>query len=396
MAGSTCYLVNFAWKEAEYEAFVVKDEKGKAEELFCQKAGSGSMVGNIYIGKVERVLPQIGGAFVRIGSETCVFLPLEDAENCIYTHKFAKKAYLCGGDELLVEIVKDPIKTKDAVVSSNLSFPSKHLLLTTAKTQIGVSRKLPESMRREIKETLGKLECGFGFVVRTNAQRISAEELLREAENLVEKAETFLDAAVHREVYSLIRRAEHPFLKRVETFLEQSPEGKIQTDIPLLFEALRRKSVQGDSRIMLYQDDSYPLYKLMGLPTILERALNKKVYLSSGAYLVIEPTEALTVIDVNSGKRQGKGSCEDYYYQINLEAAEEIARQVRLRNISGMVLVDFINMNSKERCDEVLASLRHLTAADPCPVQVLDYTRLHLVEMTRKKEFAPLIQQLES
>lgn len=395
MMEPSCYITRFSRKETEYDIFLVRDGQGKPCELFCQKTDRISSVGNIYVGKTERVVPQIGGAFVRIGPDTSVFLPLEDAKNCMYTHKFAKKEDLCGGDELLVEIVKDPIKTKDAVATGNLTFASEHLLLTTGKRQIGVSRKLPETERQKIKEALAELEGEFGFVVRTNAAGISAEELQAEASSLWEETGLFLETSSHREAYALVRESEHPFLGKAESFLRRYPQGNIRTDLPGLFEDMQKKFESQKQRIVFYQDESYPLYKLTGLPTILERALSRKVYLSSGAYLVIDPTEALTVIDVNSGKRQGKNDAEEYYYRINLEAAAEIARQLRLRNISGMILVDFINMDSKEHCEEVLTALRRFCADDPDPVQVLDYTRLHLVEMTRKKQYVSLAQQME-
>ena len=403
MVESICYLTKFPWRETEYEAFLVKDESGKVVELSCQRTDASSMVGNIYVGKVERVVPQIGGAFVRIARETTVFLPLEDAKNALYTQKLAKREELCGGDELLIQIEKDPIKTKDATASANLSFASEHLLLTTAKPQIGVSRKLPEETRKAYKESLAGLDTTFGFVVRTSAGEISAEALREEAESLAEQTKTFLELSSHRPAYSLVRRAEHPFLKRAKKFWDQSEkQGTIRTDLPELYHQLRENLPEtvcppAEKRgLSFYEDETYPLYKLIGLPTIVERALAKKVYLSSGAYLVIEPTEALTVIDVNSGKRRGKGLAEDYYYQVNLEAAEEIARQLRLRNISGMIVVDFINMRDEERCDQVLTRLRSCCSKDALPVQVLDYTRLHLVEMTRKKEFAPLAQQMDA
>ena len=181
----------------------------------------------------------------------------------------------------------------------------------------------------------------------------------------------------------------------------------VQTDLPGFYQDLlavmEDVGKSGDENLLLnllfYDDPSYELYKLAGLPTILERALGRKVWMASGAYLVIDPTEALTAIDVNSGRnqRQPKSSdvdMEEYHLRINLEAAEEIARQLRLRNISGMILVDFINLRSEERRSQVLQCLRRAVAEDPAGVQVLDYTRLQLVEMTRKKTYPPLARQI--
>ena len=225
-------------------------------------------------------------------------------------------------------------------------------------------------------------------------------------ETLTEKAEAFLRAAIHQTGGQLLLQGEGPLEKRAKQFLRQG-EGVVQTDLPGFYQDLlavmEDVGKSGDENLLLnllfYDDPSYELYKLAGLPTILERALGRKVWMASGAYLVIDPTEALTAIDVNSGRnqRQPKSSdvdMEEYHLRINLEAAEEIARQLRLRNISGMILVDFINLRSEERRSQVLQCLRRAVAEDPAGVQVLDYTRLQLVEMTRKKTYPPLARQI--
>ena len=281
------------------------------------------------------------------------------------------------------------------------------MTLTTAKKSHGISRKLSKRERQRWKDFLASYEAyPFGVIIRTEAAEAGEEAVRAELETLTEKAEAFLRAAIHQTGGQLLLQGEGPLEKRAKQFLRQG-EGVVQTDLPGFYQDLlavmEDVGKSGDENLLLnllfYDDPSYELYKLAGLPTILERALGRKVWMASGAYLVIDPTEALTAIDVNSGRnqRQPKSSdvdMEEYHLRINLEAAEEIARQLRLRNISGMILVDFINLRSEERRSQVLQCLRRAVAEDPAGVQVLDYTRLQLVEMTRKKTYPPLARQI--
>lgn len=387
-----CVITQMPYKDTKYDVLTILDEKGRAEELFCQPVDRPSFVGNIYTGRVERILDGIHGAFVRITKDQTVYLPMEDAKDCIYSHKYSKGNDLCCGDEILVQVVKDAIKTKEPVATCNLSFSTDHVLLTTANREKGVSKKLDADARRQWKAFLDQLPkdvCPYGIVIRTGAAGTAEEELMSEICCLKEQADAMISRGSHSCAYTLLHSGESSFLQRAKKFLTLE-EGFVQTDLPDIFSKLLAGGFQ---EIRLYEDSSYELYKLIGLPTILDRALARQIWLPSGASLVIEPTEALTVIDVNSGKKAKKRS-EDYYLGINLEAAEEIARQLRLRNISGIIVVDFINMKSEEQKQAVLKRLREAAGKDPVPVQILDYTRLQLVEITRKKQYASLRQQM--
>ena len=400
---SRCVVTEMPFRGKRFRVLLVTDERGRECEILCEDTATRSLVGDIYTGKVERVMKGIRAAFVKIAGGRTVFLPLEDAVGCVYTRKEGKREELCGGDEILLQIVRDPVGTKDAVASCNLTFGGRFVTLTTAKKSHGISRKLSKRERQRWKDFLASYEAyPFGVIIRTEAAEAGEEAVRAELETLTEKAEAFLRAAIHQTGGQLLLQGEGPLEKRAKQFLRQG-EGVVQTDLPGFYQDLTAwiAAVEktGDEKLLFYDDPDYELYKLAGLPTILERLLGRKVWLDSGAYLVIDHTEALTAIDVNSGRnqRQPKGSdadMEEYHFRINLEAAEEIARQLRLRNISGMILVDFINMRSEGHRSQVFRCLQRAAADDPAGVQVLDYTRLQLVEMTRKKTYAPLVRQI--
>ena len=381
---SRCVVTEMPFHGKRFRVLLVTDERGREREILCEDTGARSLVGDIYTGKVERVMKGIRAAFVKIADGRTVFLPLEDAAGCVYTRKEGKREELCGGDEILLQIVRDPVGTKDAVASCNLTFGGRFVTLTTAKKSHGISRKLSKRERQRWKDFLASYEAyPFGVIIRTEAAEAGEEAVRAELEELTGKTEAFLRTAVHQTGGQLLLQGEGPLEKRAKQFLRQG-EGVVQTDLPGFYQDLlavmEDVGKSGDENLLLnllfYDDPSYELYKLAGLSTILERALGRKVWMASGAYLIIDPTEALTAIDVN------------------LEAAEEIARQLRLRNISGMILVDFINLRSEERRSQVLQCLRRAVAEDPAGVQVLDYTRLQLVEMTRKKTYPPLARQI--
>lgn len=396
---SRCVVTEMPFRGKRFRVLLVTDERGRECEILCEDTATRSLVGDIYTGKVERVMKGIRAAFVKIAGGRTVFLPLEDAVGCVYTRKEGKREELCGGDEILLQIVRDPVGTKDAVASCNLTFGGRFVTLTTAKKSHGISRKLSKRERQRWKDFLASYEAyPFGVIIRTEAAEAGEEAVRAELETLTEKAEAFLRAAIHQTGGQLLLQGEGPLEKRAKQFLRQG-EGVVQTDLSEFYRELAFGMDVEEGKLLLYGDSSYELYKLAGIPTILERALGRKVWMDSGAYLVIDPTEALTAIDVNSGRnqRQPKGSdtdMEEYHFRINLEAAEEIARQLRLRNISGMILVDFINMRSEEHRSRVLQCLRHAVTEDAAGVQVLDYTRLQLVELTRKKTYPPLARQI--
>ena len=307
-----------------------------------------SKIGGIYLGKIQNVAKNIDACFVEIAPGELCFLSLKEAGVAHLTNRKADGS-LKAGDELIVMVARDAQKTKRASATADFSRMRQILIKngTTPENASEVLQSLPEQAAHKV-----CLTC-----------------LCKPSEAIYEVLEQLADPGEYNEILT-----DDP-----EVFRKLS-EG----DHPLL----KQKSLR------LYEDPAISLRLLYSLERGLEAALDTKVWLKCGGYLVIEPTEAMTVIDVNSGKNESRKSGEDTYYQVNLEAAEEVARQLRLRNLSGIIIVDFINMAAKERQKELLDTLKALTSEDPQHPRIVDMTPLGLVEITRKKSHPTLAEQL--
>lgn len=351
----------------------------------------------IYVGKVSKILPG-QGAFVRLSPKVCGYLPLKNNQTFYYVNKIGKKDSLQVEDEIVVQIRKQPIKTKEMVLDNELAFHSDHLILVTDADGINVSSKIKKTEKEEIKSALEvyfQRFDGFGFIVRTNAVEIPTNELLEEAKSLYDEYTHLMNYKTHRTCFECIHKGRN----KIEELLRRlNPEiTEIETDDKEIFETLQNIVTKKlfssfSNHLKFYEDASYPLYKLYGLERVLDNALKPMAWLSSGENLVIEQTEAMTVVDVNSGKQISKK--EKNAFDINVEAAKELALQLRLRNISGIIIVDFINMNSDENRKKLLSILREETKYDPCKVTVHDYTKLGLCEITREKRYPSLKEVL--
>lgn len=360
----TCVLEDDVWKE------ILVEPKKK------------SNLHNIYVGKVISLSQNVEAAFVSIGEETC-YLPFKECGGQIPKQ----------GEERIVQVIKERIKTKDAVVSCNLTLSGQYFVLTTGNKKTGVSAKITEMTERvrlaEIVNEVLPPDAAFGVIVRTNAAGISRERLKEELTVLEKRLHEVCTAGKMRTCYSVLYKSPSLFLERIRG-IETSKLTRIVTDIPEIYEELK-SSYPAE----LYQDPMLSMDKLYRFETNLSEALAKKVWLKSGGYLVIEPTEALTVIDVNTGKYTGKKTSEETYRRINRDAAGEIARQLRLRNLSGIIIVDFINMKKKEDEEELTKYLSSLVKSDRIQTEAMGMTALGLMEITRKKVQKPLRQQLE-
>ena len=316
-----------------------------------------------------------------------------------YVKKSKKDVPLSVDDEIVVQIKKQPIKTKEMVLSSAIDLHGDHMILLTDSREISVSAKIPKVKKEALKNLFlshfkEKNDCGF--LIRTNAADCADDVLLSEADHLYEKYLHFISHYKPHICFEQISKGK----SRIEEILRplNSAYTQIVTDQPDVFEELKSLctmplfAVYRD-KISFYEDD-YPLYKLYGLETIFSNLTKPIVWLNSGANIIIEQTEALTVIDVNSSKQATKK--EVLLVEINKEAAKEIALQLRLRNISGIIIVDFINVKNQNEKAELLALLREETRYDTCRVNVLDYTKLGLVEMTREKKYPSLKEVLTS
>lgn len=355
-----------------------------------------SLLGTIHVGKVQRVLPNIKGAFVEIENHLPCYYSCSKNDHPFYTGS-KKGTELKAGDELMVQVTQEAIKTKAPTVSSNISLQGKYLVLITENRKIGISSKLSGAIRSYWKEKFQDWmtdDCDFGMILRTNAADATEEQVYKEFLSLRQEWETLKHRAMHTPPFTLLKDSESPVLLAVKNTRWELLE-KIVTDDADFYRQLQNAGTDlpVSATIEWYQDPLLPLYKLYRLEHELERGLQEKVWLKSGGFLIIQQTEACVVIDVNSGKNMKKQDAEKAYRQINLEAAQEIARQMRLRNLSGMILIDFINLNQKEDQEELLHELKKLVKDDSVPTTVVDITGLHIVELTRKKERQTLAEQ---
>ena len=376
-------------------------ENDEIVEIHCAPADEESagrhLLGNIYVGKVKNIVPNIGAAFVEIESGVNCYYDMKDAEHAVFTHKIGKKP-LCIGDELVVQISKEAVKTKAPTVTGNISFTGRYAVLTHGNTRIGVSSKIPKKVREDYKERLRQFQNDrFGIIVRTNAKDAPFQDVLDEISRLKAEYEKIMSAAPTRVCFSCLRSAppsyisdlKNVYMEGMEEIIVGDPE--LYTRIQAFFAA---EIPEKEGLLRLYDDSAFPLGKLYSTQTAIEKALREKVWLRNGGYLVIQPTEALTVIDVNSGKSAGKGKNEEGILKINLEAAREAARQIRLRNLSGIIIIDFINLESEENVGLLLKEFRIRLAGDPIQTTLVDITPLNLVEVTRKKVHRPLYEQI--
>lgn len=406
---SNRYVITYTeLKSEEYLTYAVFDEKQHMLEVTCEKASGESILGNIYIGRVKDIVPNLNAAFIEIGNGITCYYSMEEYRHPIFTKKIGKKP-LCMGDELVVQVKKEAVKTKFPVVTTNLNFAGKYLVLTTENTTIGISSKLPKDKKSELRNFCMELlkndkaqavsekehlNQKFGIILRTNAGEAKPEDILKEYHQLKEEYLALTSTCVYKTPYSLLKREKPFYLKELEGIHFQEGD-EIITDDENIFEYLKEGDKLLAASLRLYSDSSYPLQKLYSLESGIHEALSEKVWLKSGAYLIISPTEALTVIDVNSGKNTKGKNPRENFLKINKEAAIEIARQLRLRNISGICIVDFINMSTREATDELMHTFRMALKEDRVPTSLVDITKLGLVELTRKKVKRSLAEQLK-
>lgn len=389
---------------------------------------SANRIGAVYIGKIKNVVKNINACFLEIAEEEICFLAMKDATNPILLNrKFDGR--LLEGDEILVQLSKEAQKTKQASVTADISISNEYAAIAIGSRRIGYSGKLGKERKEEIKVWLERasfrqgsefwyeasrytdfedsenLSCinkpALGLVVRTKANDCSEEILLWNIRELLKEFLTMVQAAYHRTCFSCIRQAPEGFEAVLEQLAYPTEYNEIITDDPVLYDKLYAycELSMPEKFVRLYEDADFSLSKLYSLEQKMDTALNMRIWLKSGGYLIIEHTEALTVIDVNTGKYEarrisdGDKASQTAFEKINQEAAEEVARQLRLRNLSGIIIVDFINMNSKELDEALLDFLREQVRKDKIKTNVIDMTPLGLVEITRKKQNKPLREQ---
>ena len=361
-------------------------------------------IGNIYVGKVQNVSTHIGAAFVEIQKGVMTFLPLSEVKNAVLTSR-KHDGTLKAGDELLVQLVREPLKTKQAGVSTALSLAGSYAVIEYHNSSssgehkadgLKVSSKMSQKYRHIYKELepLQEIAKQFSLVIRTNADGVEdVSVVIAEAQSLADRMAHILEIGDKRVCFSCLHRNEPEYLSFVKNCY-QSEYDEIVTDRKAVYETLLAEERFHSCDIRYYEDSMLPLYKLYSIETKVSELLSRKVWLKSGAYLVIEQTEALVAIDVNTGKYEAGKKKEETFLKINLEAAKAIADALRARNLSGMILVDFISMQKKEHNERLMGEMKAFLAKDSVPAYVVDITGLGLMEMTRKKKNKPFAEQM--
>ena len=376
-------------------------EEERIVEIRLESDQEKSILGNIYTGQVENIASNIQAAFVQIEPGKRCYYPLAEAQRAVFSAGRKGNGPLRPGDELLVQVSRDAMKGKLPALTSNLNFTGRYLVLTTGDKKFGLSSKLAQEDRHRLsgwlKEEAERPDKEFGIIVRTNAADASKEEILKELEWLKGRYHKAVVQGRNRTCFSLVLETEPFYVAAVRDAYGRDLD-EIITDVPEIREMilgyLEEISPELKEKLRFYQDKLLPLYKLYRVETALDAIQKEKVWLNSGGFLVIQQTEAFVSIDVNSGKYTGKKKMEETFRKINLEAAAEISRQLRLRNLSGIILIDFINMENTDHRDELFHVLQKLLRKDPIKSRAIDITPLHILEMTRKKVRRPVIEDI--
>ena len=376
-------------------------EEERIVEIRLESDQEKSILGNIYTGQVENIASNIQAAFVQIEPGKRCYYSLAEAQRAVFSAGRKGNGPLRPGDELLVQVSRDAMKGKLPALTSNLNFTGRYLVLTTGDKKFGLSSKLALEDRHRLsgwlKEEAERPDKEFGIIVRTNAADASKEEILKELEWLKGRYHKAVVQGRNRTCFSLVLETEPFYVAAVRDAYGRDLD-EIITDVPEIREMilgyLEEISPELKEKLRFYQDKLLPLYKLYRVETALDTIQKEKVWLNSGGFLVIQQTEAFVSIDVNSGKYTGKKKMEETFRKINLEAAAEIGRQLRLRNLSGIILIDFINMENPDHRDELFHVLQKLLRKDPIKSRAIDITPVHILEMTRKKVRRPVIEDI--
>ncbi|HEV7271312.1 ribonuclease G [Pseudoxanthomonas sp.] len=402
-------LVNVTPRETR----VAVIENGMLQELHIERGWRRGVVGNIYKGKVQRVMPGMQAAFVEVGLDRAAFLHANDivrsSPGAVVEGEEAPLPappavpimdLLRDGQDIVVQVVKDPIGSKGARLTTQISIPSRYLVLLPQSKVIGVSARIEDEAERhrlkQVVSELAGLHGGHGYIIRTNAEGQPAEALaediayLSRVWNVVERrGRESPSCSILYEDLSLPLRAVRDLIRKdVEKVKVDSKETheRLQAFVAKYMPVLAE-------RIELYSGER-PIFDLYGVEDEIGRALDKQVPLKSGGYLVIDQTEAMTTVDVNTGSFLGQRNLEETVYRTNLEAAQSVARQLRLRNLGGIIIIDFIDMDDPEHRRQVLRTLEKSLAKDHAKTTVYEFSPLGLVEMTRKRTVESLARQL--
>lgn len=358
-------------------------------------------VGDIFIGRVMDIAKNINAAFIEYKKGMRGYFSIEENKNIIFLNK-KNTDKVCQGDLLIVQLSKAAVKTKFPVLTSLISLTGRNVVLNIGKSGIGFSGKIKDKdYKSEIQKSLGVFlenisaenNEEYGVIVRTNAYGLTADEISKDLQNLVEQWKNIKIMSQTRTAFSCLKSADTLYMRYINGAYNDEIQ-EIVTDREDIYNEIKNMDIN-NCKITLYNDELLPLYKLHSVESVIEQVTNRKVWLKSGAYLVMEPTEAMYVIDVNTGKCIKGKKNDETIFNVNMEAAKEVAYQLQLRNISGIIVVDFINMESQEKQRLLVEYLDECVKKDKIKTTVVDITKLNLVEITRKKIESPVYEQIK-
>lgn len=411
-----------------FETRIALVELGNLVEFHLQRPSEKGLVGNIYKGRIVRVLPGMQAAFVDIGLDRTGFLYVDDVhpgpdeldrltsdknrrpcgdfnfssptpdEDHDRRQKINIEDLLKEGQDILVQVGKDPIGTKGARLTCHITLPCRYLVFMPLTEHIGISRKIKdEDIRQQLKEKIEKLRpAGTGFIARTVAEYADADELEADMEFLMLLWDEIKDTNQKASVPSLVYEDLDITLRSVRDLFTHDVRKLViddKTGYEKLLRFVKTFAPQLHDRISCYEG-KIPLFEAHGIEVDINRALEKKVWLRSGGYIVIESTEALTVIDVNTGRFVGKSDLNETIFKTNMEAVKEIAYQLRLRNIGGIIIIDFIDMNDELQREELFSTFLEAIKNDKSRINILKLSEFGLVQMTRKRSCENLSQMM--
>jgi len=374
------------------ETRVAVIENGVVQEIIVERAAKRGLVGNIYKGKVCRVLPGMQAAFVEAGLERAAFLHASDIQAEDGDKAAQITDLVCEGAEVIVQVVKDPLGTKGARLTTNISIPSRYMVFMPNISNVGVSQKIEdEAERARLREILNRFaeenDDGAGFIARTAAEGVAEEALANDMGYLVRLWSSIQERAASTPPRELIH-GDLPLALRALRDLINPDTEKVRIDSRSTWEKARGfayKYITDQQSPIEYYPGERPIFDLYGVEDELQKALERKVDLKSGGHLVIDQTEAMTTIDVNTGAFVGHRNLEETIFKTNLEAAQAICRQLRLRNLGGIIIIDFIDMTDEDHKRQVMRALERCLARDHAKTHISEVSALGLVEMTRKR-----------
>ena len=390
-------LINWA----PHESRVAVIENGALQEVHIERSLERGLVGNVYLGKVVRVLPGMQSAFIDIGLERSAFLHVADLMSSVHAKHADPDAapqpvvpiekQVFEGQSMLVQVMKDPMGTKGARLSAQISIAGRLLVFLPQDDHIGVSQKIPAEQRQVLRERLSTLahqsESKGGFILRTNGEEATDQELSEDIAYLRKTWERIRAASLNQAAKSLLHQDLNLLQRVLRDFVTEGTQT-IRIDSREQFEmmmAFGKEFMPSSVDKLVHYKGERPVFDLFNIDEDIALALGRRVDLKSGGYLIIDQTEAMTTVDVNTGGFVGAKSFDETIFKTNLEAAGAIARQLRLRNLGGMIVIDFIDMQRQDHQSAVLSEFGKQLSKDRVKTSVSSFSPLGLVEMTRKR-----------